>query len=257
MPMHKKKSTQEIICFLGISAIVLVVTVVPFVVSAHLKAASELQDAFTSHVQGVPSTPNVHVVMKLGQSRWLKSASGVTPLMFFAAAGDDLKIRQLVKQGCGVNDQNMVGRSSLHLAASAGTVETCKLLLSYGASLELKDSYGETPLDYALAGGNPQVAHYLLQRTDFSSSDLSVQGRAIKSAVRSGDPGIVALLCKAVAEGGAGFARSDLDAGRRIARRIANSRRVSNGRRQRHKAILTILDGRSHGFASQSKARGR
>ncbi len=48
-----------------------------------------------------------------------------------------------------INGQNKDGRTALMIAVNNGEIETVKLLLQYGASLDIKDRYGDTALDLA------------------------------------------------------------------------------------------------------------
>jgi ankyrin repeat protein len=51
------------------------------------------------------------------------------------------------------------GRTPLHLACQQGHLDVVRILISYGASLELIDNEGRTPLD--LAAGHEPVLEYL------------------------------------------------------------------------------------------------
>ena len=48
------------------------------------------------------------------------------------------------------------GRTPLHWAALYGQLEVVQLLLRHGADKELKDKYGEKPVDCVCRGGNAQ-----------------------------------------------------------------------------------------------------
>jgi hypothetical protein len=75
------------------------------------------------------------------------------------AAGADPKIR-IDFHGFG---SGPFGSTLLHEAASAGNVESVRLLIEKGASLNARDGLGETPLDKAFIHWHTDVVELLLQ----------------------------------------------------------------------------------------------
>ena len=49
----------------------------------------------------------------------------------------------------------------LHIAASTGKLDVVRWLLEHGANPLIKDSFGETPQERALAAGKTEIAEYL------------------------------------------------------------------------------------------------
>lgn len=53
-------------------------------------------------------------------------------------------------KGAKVNEANYGGRTALHLACSNGHLDTVKLLINHGASVNVLDSFHQTPLHNAI-----------------------------------------------------------------------------------------------------------
>ena len=58
-----------------------------------------------------------------------------------------------------LDGRNNDGQTPLHLACQEGHLDVVRILIAYGASLELIDNEGRTPLD--LAAGHEHVLEYL------------------------------------------------------------------------------------------------
>ena len=90
-----------------------------------------------------------------------KNALGVTPLQS-AVAGGHLEItRLLLTAGASPNVREGGGYTPLHTAAYNGDVEIVRSLLFGGADLEAKSDKKETPLDMARKAGHDEVANLL------------------------------------------------------------------------------------------------
>ena len=81
---------------------------------------------------------------------------GLTPLMLFIKTGNAYGVPRyfplLLHNGADPNRQDNDGNSALHHAALAENSEAIPDLLKYGASLNLKNNNGQTPLDLATYG---------------------------------------------------------------------------------------------------------
>jgi RNA polymerase primary sigma factor len=75
-----------------------------------------------------------------------------------AISGVSAAVRIRVKRGDDVNATDEKGRSALHLAASRGHIETCRVLLHAGADPTACDHAGNDALSVALASGWNDVA---------------------------------------------------------------------------------------------------
>ena len=90
-----------------------------------------------------------------------KNPLGVTPLQS-AVAGGHLEItRMLLTAGASPNVRERGGYTPLHTAAHNGNVEIVRSLLFGGANLEAKSDQKETPLDMALKAGHDEVVELL------------------------------------------------------------------------------------------------
>jgi len=90
-----------------------------------------------------------------------KNALGVTPLQS-AVAGGNLEItRLLLTAGASPNVREGGGYTPLHTAAHNGDVEIVHSLIFGGADLEAKSDKKETPLDMAHKAGHDEVANLL------------------------------------------------------------------------------------------------
>ena len=90
-----------------------------------------------------------------------KNALGVTPLQS-AVAGGHLEITHLLlTAGASPNVREGGGYTPLHTAAHNGDVEIVRSLLFGGADLEAKSDKKETPLDMARKAGHDEVANLL------------------------------------------------------------------------------------------------
>lgn len=58
-----------------------------------------------------------------------------------------------------LDSRNNDGQTPLHLACQEGHLDVVRILISYGASLQLRDNEGRTPLDSA--AGHEHVLEYL------------------------------------------------------------------------------------------------
>ncbi|MCA7010754.1 ankyrin repeat domain-containing protein [Wolbachia endosymbiont of Tribolium confusum] len=103
---------------------------------------------------------------------------GWTPLYWAAAKNDTLilfiVLEAMLKCGANVNiEDNLIGRSPLHIAAVNGNVEAVKLLIYYGAEVNYKDAWGWTPFNCAAARGNIEIINCLIANgANIETNDL-------------------------------------------------------------------------------------
>merc|ERR1712137_1484353 len=80
-----------------------------------------------------------------------------TSMLLNAAQRDDTPmLRQLINAGVPVNSGNRVGQTALHVAAMWGNVNSMEVLMTAGASLDIKNQLeGSTPLRAVAMGMGP------------------------------------------------------------------------------------------------------
>lgn len=67
------------------------------------------------------------------------------------ATGDTAEVELLIKEDPRVvNSTDKVGVTLLHIAADCGHAEAAKLLISHGAAVNARTTFGSTPLKFAL-----------------------------------------------------------------------------------------------------------
>ncbi|KAE8141784.1 ankyrin repeat-containing domain protein [Aspergillus pseudotamarii] len=107
-----------------------------------------------------------HLLLSKGALTEIRDIDGQTPLL---AAADKLSIaaiKELLNAGAFVNAIDTMSRNALHLvvlAAKDQSAHLAHLLLSWDIDASLADFDNMTPLHYAVATGNRQVADTLLQ----------------------------------------------------------------------------------------------
>lgn len=106
-----------------------------------------------------------------GSERALESAlrEGVDPnvdtgifgntVLFFARTPEQISL--LLHYGADVTAVNDLGRTALF---SVKSVEAARILVEHGAKLDIRDATGETPLMSAVRNGDPNIVAYLLQQ---------------------------------------------------------------------------------------------
>lgn len=74
-------------------------------------------------------------------------------------------LKLLLEHGVRMNDQDYLGRTTLHLAAQMGRLDLVKILLSYGCDLNVQDNRGVTPIQIAAEYAKDDVVSYLIDYT--------------------------------------------------------------------------------------------
>ena len=92
-----------------------------------------------------------------------KEMALVTELIFSASMNDADAVERILKKSPHFADTGDYDRRcAIHVAAAEGKLDAVKMLLSHGASINVSDRWGETPLDGAAKNGQIEVATYLL-----------------------------------------------------------------------------------------------
>ncbi|XP_076174428.1 no mechanoreceptor potential C isoform X3 [Ptiloglossa arizonensis] len=94
-----------------------------------------------------------------------KSRVGRTALHLAAMNGYSHLVKFLVQDhGAAIDVLTLKKQTPLHLAAGAGQLEVCKLLLELGASIDATDDQGQKPIHAAAMNNYAEVAQLFLQR---------------------------------------------------------------------------------------------
>jgi ankyrin repeat protein len=70
-------------------------------------------------------------------------------------------VRLLIARGASIDLTNLTGFTPVHHAAEAGAIETLKILIAAGADLAIPNARGALPLDTARAQGHAEAAQLL------------------------------------------------------------------------------------------------
>ncbi|XP_043279723.1 ankyrin repeat domain-containing protein 27-like [Venturia canescens] len=93
-------------------------------------------------------TEMVEILLDAGASINLKTINGRTPLHLASSRGWIKIVKLLLNCGnCDINAIDVLGDTSLHLVARSGNVRIVQLLIRYGASTNIRNSRGITPLE--------------------------------------------------------------------------------------------------------------
>ena len=153
---------------------------------------------------------DVNQLNSLGETALMAAASRAYPeivtLLLENGAQTDIQTTQSTR-GWRIGTEP-AGATALHVAAYGGygtpenSLETVRLLIDSGASLEIKDAEGRTPLDIA----EPQIAELLREAGAQGGSEQSALNGQVISAIREGG---VAALAAALEAGASANARDD------------------------------------------------
>ena len=140
----------------------------------------------------------VELLLRLAADPNVTDTGGHTPLYCVGnecrAEGGATVVRSLVQAGANVDAQDGVKHcTALHMAARRGNVDVAEALLDCGASLEARDSLGDTPLRRAVNCDRTEVARLLIARgADLHSIGskgitpvLAARSSAMKTALKS------------------------------------------------------------------------
>ena len=90
-----------------------------------------------------------------------KQASGID-LRNACAAGDTIKVNDLLKAGAGHEVQDLFGRRPLHYAAETGVRTIVRAIVNAGADVSVQDRTGDTALHKAALLGRAEAVMVLL-----------------------------------------------------------------------------------------------
>jgi ankyrin repeat protein len=122
---------------------------------------------------------NIEVVKKhlaAGTDVNAKADDECTPLHHAAGFGHKEVVELLIAKGADVNAKDDGDRTPLHWTAGEGHKEVAELLIAEGADVNAKDSLtGETPLDVAIRGEEPETADLLRKHGGKTGEELKTE----------------------------------------------------------------------------------
>tara|TARA_B100000959_G_scaffold150640_1_gene158031 strand:+ start:542 stop:1090 length:549 start_codon:yes stop_codon:yes gene_type:complete len=113
-----------------------------------------------------PVTPTINP-----EPEWKKATEGNWDV---ATRGNTAQIRQLIAEGMAVDAPDKEGMTALYRAAHNDQKETVSLLLGKGANVNIRDKWGNTPLDVTL---NDTVADLLRKHGGKTGEELKAEGK--------------------------------------------------------------------------------
>jgi ankyrin repeat protein len=110
-----------------------------------------------------PNKPlKTKVLKRTYQAGDARLTDGATPLMRAAKAGDVVMLKLLVDAGADLNRTNAAGETAMHIAANVP--KAVRFLADEGASADIKNARGLTPLEALLKVQNPNAESVALLR---------------------------------------------------------------------------------------------
>ena len=119
----------------------------------------------------VPEVKPVEPVAKKNKPAEWKEATGGN--WDAATRGNTILIKQLLADGMDVDVTDEEGLTALYRAAHNDQKETVSLLLRNGANVNIRDKFGNTPLDVTL---NDNIADLLRQHGGKTGQELKAEG---------------------------------------------------------------------------------
>jgi ankyrin repeat protein len=124
----------------------------------------------------------------------LSAADTRSSLIEAVKAGNQVRIRALVKTPGNVNVAEADGTTALHWAVRGDDAETVHLLIRAGANVNAANRQRVTPLSLAAINGNPAIARALLE----AGADPNASGpdgeTVLMTAARTGNPEVIDAL---------------------------------------------------------------
>jgi lysophospholipase len=102
-----------------------------------------------------------------------------TLLCTYATKDDAVSLEQLLSSGASANIADYSGRTPMHLACSNGCLRAVEALLGYGADVGATDHTGHSPIYYACRGNHVQIVRCLARLSARLTFESDTEGCAI------------------------------------------------------------------------------
>lgn len=158
-----------------------------------LNAKDPAGSTLLHHAAAFGAIDTLTFLLDAGADPAAKNRRGSTPLHW--AIHDEAKVRLLLSRGASVNVKQVEGRTPLYQAASLGNgTAIVKLLLAHGADPNIAIANGRTPLMAAAARGDLDTMALLLDARAGVDTKDSAGDTALILAAGDSDPRAVRLL---------------------------------------------------------------
>jgi len=139
-------------------------------------------------------------------------AAAAVVMLVRVAAADDVRlldaakagrvdlVHALLRQHVDVNAREADGTAALHWIVRADDIEDAGLIIRAGASVNVTNRYGVTPLALAAANGSPKMVRLLLDSGADANTATPEGQTALMTAAKTGEPETVAALLDAGAD---------------------------------------------------------
>ena len=122
-----------------------------------------------------------------------RSNDGRTPLHF--AYNQIRSTKWLLAHSTDVNAVTNEGKTALMMSAKSGHDPVVELLLSYNASVRIRDKLKQTVLHYAAKGAHKRIAQHVLEKDIEVMNDQDIDGySALHTAIYNKEPDFVKML---------------------------------------------------------------
>jgi ankyrin repeat protein len=161
-------------------------------------AAVNIVDDGHTPLQWAASAGNhdaVKALLQHGADPNLSGEPNSTTALHFAADVSAEMVELLCSAGAQPNSRNDIGMTPVMVAAKFGRLDIVKLLVKYGALLDVYDNHIRGPLHWSTIGGDhPELNSYLIEagadplaKTDYGKSYLDLLRRQNRGSERSPD----------------------------------------------------------------------
>jgi len=160
-------------------------------------ASSKIADRITPLQKAVLQNDHAFIIRELANPSsdpHQRSEQGFHLLHFAAQNGSPATLQIILKQlAVSVDLVDSYGQTPLHLAVAKGNIENTRLLLANGANPLCQKSDGANTIDIALKTNHLELATHLMT-VPFKTDKSPFVGNALQHAVMKGDPDLVNRL---------------------------------------------------------------